>query len=244
MSSFTHYKLNGTHKEPRRVFGSTGSKIWHTNTYRFTKTRAKSQGQQRWLPVMWTNTVILIYDVIISGRFARSAEELFITLENLLHVHTFNGQTAEDWNFLNMSDVQDLNLTFSGCGFLGIYHIGVMSCLEQKASSFLGRVKCFGGASAGAFAAVGLVMNLDISDIVESVLRLGKRANSLSLGPFHPSFQVVKTVRKAFDRMLPDNAHEIATGRLHISLSQVTLTGFKNVIISEFYSKEDLIEVS
>ena len=73
MSSFTHYKLNGTHKEPRRVFGSTGSKIWHTNTYRFTKTRAKSQGQQRWLPVMWTNTVILIYDVIISGRFARSA---------------------------------------------------------------------------------------------------------------------------------------------------------------------------
>ena len=40
--------------------------------------------------------MILIYDVIISGRFARSAEELFITLENLLHVHTFKGQTAED----------------------------------------------------------------------------------------------------------------------------------------------------
>ncbi|PFX28606.1 patatin-like phospholipase domain-containing protein 3 [Stylophora pistillata] len=141
-----------------------------------------------------------------------------------------------------MSKVQDLNLTFSGCGFLGIYHIGVMSCLKQNATSLLGRVKCFGGASAGAFAAVGLVMNLDVSDIVESVLRLGKRANSLSLGPFHPSFQIVKTVRKAFDQMLPDNAHEIATGRLHISLSQVTLTGFKNVIISEFYSKEDLIE--
>lgn len=143
-----------------------------------------------------------------------------------------------------MSHVQDLNLTFSGCGFLGMYHIGVMSCLKQNAAGFLRRVKCFGGASAGAFAAVGLAMDLDISDVVESVIRLGKRANSLSLGPFHPSFQIVRTVRRAFDKMLPDNAHEIASGRLHISLSRVTLTGFKNVIISEFYSKEDLIEVS
>lgn len=139
---------------------------------------------------------------------------------------------------------QDLNLTFSGCGFLGIYHIGVMSCLKENAPGFLRRVKCFGGASAGAFAAVGLVVDLDISEVAESVIRLGKRANSLSFGPFHPSFQIVRTVRRAFEKMLPDNAHELASGRLHISLTHVGIRGFTNVIISEFYSKEDLIEVS
>lgn len=141
-----------------------------------------------------------------------------------------------------MEDIQDLNLTFSGCGFLGIYHIGVMSCLKQNATGFLRRVKCFGGASAGAFAAVGLVVDLDISEVAESVIRLAKRAKSLSLGPLHPRFQIVKTVRRAFEKMLPENAHELASGRLHISLTHVP--DCQNVIISEFYSKEDLIEVS
>ncbi|XP_078347468.1 omega-hydroxyceramide transacylase-like isoform X2 [Oculina patagonica] len=139
-----------------------------------------------------------------------------------------------------MEDIQDLNLTFSGCGFLGIYHIGVMSCLKQNATGFLRRVKCFGGASAGAFAAVGLVVDLDISEVAESVIRLAKRAKSLSLGPLHPRFQIVKTVRRAFEKMLPENAHELASGRLHISLTHVP--DCQNVIISEFYSKEDLIE--
>lgn len=141
-----------------------------------------------------------------------------------------------------MEDAQDLNLTFSGCGFFGIYHIGVMSCLKQHGTGFLRRVKCFGGASAGAFAAVGLVVDLDISEVAESVLRLAKRAKSLSLGPLHPRFQIVETVRRAFEDMLPENAHELASGRLHISLTRVP--DCENVIISEFYSKEDLIEVS
>lgn len=141
-----------------------------------------------------------------------------------------------------MGDDQAFNLTFSGCGFLGIYHIGVMSCLQENAAGFLKRVKCFGGASAGAFAAVGLVVDLNISEVAESVIRLSKRAKSLSFGPLHPSFQIVKTVRRAFEKMLPDDAHEIASGKLHISLTRVP--DLKNVIVSKFFSKEDLIEVS
>lgn len=141
-----------------------------------------------------------------------------------------------------MEDTQDLNLTFSGCGFLGIYHIGVMACLKENAVDFLKRVKCFGGASAGAFAAIGLVVDLDISEVTESVIRLSKRAKSFSLGPLHPSFQIVKTVRRAFEKMLPDNAHEIASGKVHISLTRVP--DLQNVIVSKFFSKEDLIEVS
>ncbi|CAH3028774.1 unnamed protein product, partial [Porites evermanni] len=141
---------------------------------------------------------------------------------------------------LTMEDTQDFNLTFSGCGFLGIYHIGVMACLKENAVDFLKRVQCFGGASAGAFAAIGLVVDLDISEVTESVIRLSKRAKSFSLGPLHPSFQIVKTVRRAFEKMLPDNAHEIASGKLHISLTRVP--DLQNVIVSKFFSKEDLIE--
>lgn len=55
-------------------------------------------------------------------------------------------------------------------------------------SSFLGWVKCFGGVSVGVFVVVGLVMNLDIFDIVELVLRFGKRVNFFLFGLFYLSF--------------------------------------------------------
>ena len=141
-----------------------------------------------------------------------------------------------------MGDDQDFNLTFTGCGFLGIYHIGVMFCLKENAAGFLKRVKCFGGSSCGAFAAVGLAVDLSISDVAESVIKLSNSAKSFSLGPLHPNFQMVKTVRCFFEKMLPDNAHEMASGKLHISLTRVH--DLKNVIVSQFFSKEDLIEVS
>lgn len=141
-----------------------------------------------------------------------------------------------------MAETKDLNLTFSGCGFLGIYHLGVVSCLKENAPALLKRVKCFGGASAGSFAAIALLLDLNVSDSAEFVIRLAKRANSLTLGPLHPSFHVVRTLRRSFERILPDNAHELASGRLHLSLTRVS--DLKNVIVSEFFSKEDLIEVS
>lgn len=140
-----------------------------------------------------------------------------------------------------MSSPKDLNVTFSGCGFLGIYHLGVVSCFKDNAPAFLERVKCFGGTSAGAFAATALLMDLNITESAEFVLRLAKRASSLTLGPLHPHFRIVNTVKKSFQKILPENAHEIANGRLHISLTRVS--DFKNIIVTEFRSKEDLIEV-
>lgn len=141
-----------------------------------------------------------------------------------------------------MNEGQDLNVTFSGCGFLGIYHLGVVSCMKENAPALLKRVKCYGGASAGSFAALALLLDLNLHDSAEFVIRLAKRANSLTLGPLHPSFNVVKTLRRSFERILPENAHEIASGRLHLSLTRVS--DLKNVIVSEFHSKEDLVEVS
>ncbi|MEQ2169810.1 hypothetical protein GOODEAATRI_028999 [Goodea atripinnis] len=45
------------------------------------------------------------------------------------------------------------NLSFAGCGFLGIYHIGVASCLLEKAPYLVkGATKLY-GASAGALTA-------------------------------------------------------------------------------------------
>lgn len=49
------------------------------------------------------------------------------------------------------------NISFAGCGFLGIYHIGVASCLQEHAPFLVENARHIYGASAGALTASALV---------------------------------------------------------------------------------------
>lgn len=56
-----------------------------------------------------------------------------------------------------------MNLSFAGCGFLGIYHVGVASCIKEHAPHLVsGKIS---GASAGALAAVGLICDSDLGKV-------------------------------------------------------------------------------
>lgn len=78
-----------------------------------------------------------------------------------------------------------------------------------------------------------------LGDFTSDVLRVATEARSRSLGPFHPSFNVQKLLLEGLDRFLPEDAHLLVNGKLHISLTRVY--DGKNVIVSQFESKEDLI---
>lgn len=49
------------------------------------------------------------------------------------------------------------NISFAGCGFLGIYHVGVASCLVEQAPFLVQNARHIYGASAGALTATALV---------------------------------------------------------------------------------------
>ncbi|WAR03168.1 PLPL2-like protein [Mya arenaria] len=134
---------------------------------------------------------------------------------------------------------QSMNFSFAGCGFLGIYHVGVASCLRQHAPHLIENCH-FAGASAGAMIACCLICDCCLGDCTTFTLRLATKARSFSLGPLHPSFKIAKILREALREVLPDNAHEIATGKLHISLTRVS--DRKCVIVSQYNSKEELIQ--
>ena len=142
----------------------------------------------------------------------------------------------------DLNKPKQLSLTFSGCGFLGIYHVGVASALKDRAPRLLERIENFGGASAGALAAGSLLCGISLSESLQFTLRLAEHARRFSLGPFHPRFQLTKTIRKVFKRMIPDNAYKLCSGRLHISLTRCS--DWQNVVVSEFLSNDDLIDVS
>ncbi|XP_013913162.1 PREDICTED: patatin-like phospholipase domain-containing protein 2 [Thamnophis sirtalis] len=132
------------------------------------------------------------------------------------------------------------NISFAGCGFLGIYHIGVASCLQEHAPFLVANAKKIYGASAGALTATALVSGACLGDAGANIIHVSKEARKRFLGPLHPSFNLVKIIRACLYKTLLANAHELATGRLGISLTRVS--DGENVILSEFNSKEELVQ--
>ncbi|XP_077316016.1 patatin-like phospholipase domain-containing protein 2 [Lithobates pipiens] len=132
------------------------------------------------------------------------------------------------------------NISFAGCGFLGIYHIGVASCLKEHTPFLVENARNIYGASAGALTATALVSGACLGEAGANIIDVSKEARKRFLGPLHPSFNLVKTIRSCLYKTLPDDAHECATGRLGISLTRVS--DGENVLLTQFDTKEELIQ--
>ncbi|KAL1110172.1 hypothetical protein AAG570_008249 [Ranatra chinensis] len=131
-----------------------------------------------------------------------------------------------------------MNLSFAGCGFLGIYHVGVAVCFKKYAPHLL--LNKISGASAGAIAACCLLCDLPIGEVASDMLSLIREARLRTLGPFSPSFNVQEFLLDRLRKVLPEDAHLRVNGKLHVSLTRVY--DGKNVIVSHFTSKEDLLQ--
>ncbi|XP_075043938.1 patatin-like phospholipase domain-containing protein 2 [Mixophyes fleayi] len=132
------------------------------------------------------------------------------------------------------------NISFAGCGFLGIYHVGVASCLKEHAPFLVENARNIYGASAGALTATALVSGACLGEAGANIIDVSKEARKRFLGPLHPSFNLVKIIRSCLYKTLPDDAHEHATGRLGISLTRVS--DGENVLLTQFNTKEELIQ--
>ncbi|KAJ3612108.1 hypothetical protein NHX12_020385 [Muraenolepis orangiensis] len=132
------------------------------------------------------------------------------------------------------------SLSFAGCGFLGIYHIGVASCLMERAPHLVKGATRIYGASAGALTAAVLASQASLIKCCEDVVAVAKEARKRNLGPLHPSFNLVKVLKTGLNRDLPADAHLLASGRLSVSLTRVA--DGENVLVSDFTSKEELIQ--
>ncbi|TRY71352.1 hypothetical protein DNTS_008131 [Danionella cerebrum] len=132
------------------------------------------------------------------------------------------------------------NLSFAGCGFLGLYHIGVSSCLLEQAPYLIRGATRIYGASAGALIAAVLTTEACLEMCCEDVLNVAKEARKRNLGPLHPAFNIMKELRELLYHVLPSDAHTLASGRLCVSLTRV-LDG-QNVLVSDFSSRDELIQ--
>lgn len=69
---------------------------------------------------------------------------------------------------------------------------------------------------------------------------MSSMAKSHHLGPFNPQFDVNQIFRTKMTDALPENIHELVSGRLVVSITEANT--MKNRLVDTFQSKEELID--
>ncbi|XP_070827964.1 patatin-like phospholipase domain-containing protein 2 [Chaetodon trifascialis] len=136
---------------------------------------------------------------------------------------------------------EEWNISFAGCGFRSIYYLGALSCLLQRVPQLVHGASKICGASSGCLVAAALTVGIPIEHICVDVLTVAKEARKHILGVFHPTFSLLRVVRDSLLEKLPADAHLQASGKLCVSLTRIA--DGKNVLVSEFESREELIQV-
>ncbi|XP_048053121.1 patatin-like phospholipase domain-containing protein 4 [Megalobrama amblycephala] len=135
-----------------------------------------------------------------------------------------------------------VNLSFSGAGFLGAYHFGVVGALLRHGDKLLSSLKACAGASAGSLAATIMITAPDkLQHCKEFTYRFASNVRSQRFGAVTPGYDFMLELREGIEEILPPNAHQLANERLHISITHSKT--YKNRMVSSFTSREDLIKV-
>ncbi|VDP68807.1 unnamed protein product [Schistosoma curassoni] len=183
-----------------------------------------------------------------SGRRVRFPEHLndYCTLWKFLGRITVDEMySVADIDLIEDRYYRDLpsskhNLSFAGCGFLGLYHIGVCCCIKRFAPH-LYQNKPVSGTSAGALAAACLVCDLDMVDVcVRHICKLIENTRRFTLGPFDPRYKISEYLKDGLSQLLPPDAHVLCSDRLSISLTCFTTR--KNIIVRKYKNRDEVIQ--
>ena len=129
------------------------------------------------------------------------------------------------------------DVSFAGCGFLGIYHVGVSACLLDHAPHLLENNVI--GASAGAMMAAAMVGEVPLPDMTRAILNVAERARAVAPIVLSSEFKLDEALNDNLQKILPDDIHLRVNDRVYVAMT--TLINGKQLMVNEFSSKTDLI---
>lgn len=135
-------------------------------------------------------------------------------------------------------DVNEMNLSLNGCGYLGIYQVGVCACIKQHYPKIL-KNKISGG-SVGALVACAFMCDVPLSICVKYIFDVSMKVRNGILGPMSPDLNIVKLLHDRMSLMLPPDAHLHCDGRLNVSVTR--FDNGQNVLLNRFNSREELLQ--
>lgn len=129
----------------------------------------------------------------------------------------------------------EIDIVISGGGLKGYFMTGCSHILKRELQKQNVKIARIAGASAGAWCALFMLTNLDTENWIETYYLCKERPDM--------------TMHEAYDDIwpwlnshLPENAWQLCSGRLFISVTEVTLFGLRNHMISEYTSNRDIFE--
>uniref|UniRef100_A0A8C0FJH3 Adipose triglyceride lipase n=1 Tax=Bubo bubo TaxID=30461 RepID=A0A8C0FJH3_BUBBB len=128
---------------------------------------------------------------------------------------------------INENEGRPFSILFRGCSFLLAYQGGVLSALRELSPDILKSASRIYGASSGSIVATVALCECDIG-----------KGYPL---PFILCLKRLHFGVNILNKHLPTNAHQLVSGKLHIILTR--LRDWRCVVVSEFASREDIIQV-
>ena len=127
------------------------------------------------------------------------------------------------------------NYSFSGCGFLLPYHLGVANYLHNT-SLLDNQTSKLAGASGGAIAAAGLAANISVLTMFTQVKDMAAYCRQHGT-----AWKLEKYLRDALDQVLPSNAVELLANRVTIATTQIYPKP-EICFYNSFSTRQDVIE--
>ncbi|GBG61539.1 hypothetical protein CBR_g22336 [Chara braunii] len=124
--------------------------------------------------------------------------------------------------------------SFSAAGLLFPYHLGVTKCLMEY--GYITEDTFLSGSSAGSLVCAVIVGGLTMEEALYATKRLAEdcRENGTA-------FRLGAVLRKFLVEFLPEDAHEKASGRIQVAVTQVFRSP-RSLLVDKFESKEDMID--
>lgn len=148
------------------------------------------------------------------------------------------------------------SFSFSGAGFMGIYHLGAFAALKKHAprAFFHPSTSTFLGASAGSLISVAIVCDVHEDDIANLIFQVAASARKHRFGVLSPGCCLLTEMEKGMKNLVPEDAHLRAAGRVHIGITDTTKLVpsnermqrglFANKRITEFDTTQDLVDAA
>ncbi|XP_020955695.1 patatin-like phospholipase domain-containing protein 1 [Sus scrofa] len=132
------------------------------------------------------------------------------------------------------------SISFSGSGFLSFYQAGAVDAFRDLAPRMLETAHRFAGTSAGAVIAALAICGIEMDEYLRVLNVAVAEVKKYFLGPLSLSCKMVRMMRQFLYDVLPEDSYKVTTGRLHVALTRVQ--DGESVVVSEYTSKEELIE--
>jgi hypothetical protein len=124
------------------------------------------------------------------------------------------------------------SFSFSGCGWLTPFHLGVIDVMKKEA--YISNKSVFGGTSGGSIGALVACLDIDPKDACNLLINLSKKRNFKK--------NIDTELKHVLQQILPPNALEICNHRLHITITEATLT-LPGKVVNKYDNIDQLIDI-